>query len=528
MVGGFQPRSLIWLIQMSRILTFPWHGPIQRDVVVLPNGGKYPYPQPRNEPLAQYGPGDTHLILVPNVPPLTDEEKASAPDGGEFWSGQAIISGDSLYGKSLGGWIYQAFDGSRWRIEFVTRAIGVNSSKLQLKASRFGDFGVLAESYIMTFNVPVGRASAETRQKVFADLGSPTDVTMRLHAVSNTGTNAIIAWMAFNRTDTDSLARDTDGRPKAYLFYQVSLSGSGADLAGEGKIVFDIDDIVSVSSSSSGGARVSMGTVGLDEVTSRKPVYDEQGIQIGETLTREYPASVASTPGNDWPGGSGNSLRYEWLLQVSFDGEDITPWYLKVRNDSSVSGANFSIVTTKPWTFYLDFIDQLEYTVENGEAYSNGAVSSTGTFTVSIECGGKKWSHTSQFSSSVVTNHFVETRTSSLDGISGVDSGSAGGAVYISSGDGDFTGARSGRLPTAAVGFARPKIWSFILYSNNLIGITYQFSDEPAYIQGAFTVDGYIDLEAPIKVPADYRHFGSYNPVTKKLIVGSLEPVNWA
>ncbi|MGA3683833.1 hypothetical protein, partial [Pseudomonas graminis] len=103
---------------------------------------------------------DTHLIAVPNVAPITEDEQALAPAGGSFWAGRALITGNQLYNQQLAGWIYQALDGSRWSVTLLQRTMGEASTTLQFSISRFGDFGAAREVRRRTVAVPLGRLPA--------------------------------------------------------------------------------------------------------------------------------------------------------------------------------------------------------------------------------------------------------------------------------------------------------------------------------------------------------------------------------
>jgi hypothetical protein len=104
------------------------------------------------------------------------------------------------------------------------------------------------------------------------------------------------------------------------------------------------------------------------------------------------------------------------------------------------------------------------------------------------------------------------------------------GGYYLQTAGADFYGDRFDRTPKADVSISASafKIWVFIIYSNNLIGVAVQDSDDQRQLQGVFTPDGYIALDSPVPLPENNNHYGSYNPVTKKFVVASVDPVNWA
>ncbi|MCO7557376.1 hypothetical protein, partial [Metapseudomonas otitidis] len=124
-----------------RVLFWPWHGLLYENRLILPNGQSRAHPMPDQSDFAVSNPGDTHLIRVAGVPPITPEEAAQAPDGGEYWAGTALLSGTDLYGQRLNGWIYQAPSGSNWWLRLENLSVGASSTTGRFRIRRFGVAG---------------------------------------------------------------------------------------------------------------------------------------------------------------------------------------------------------------------------------------------------------------------------------------------------------------------------------------------------------------------------------------------------
>lgn len=132
--GVFTDRINIW--------GWPWHGLIRpaanpsQGEIVLPNG------QTREHPLT----GSTNYrIYVPGTPAVlrTPEQLAADEAAGREWWNEAILSGTSLYGKDLGGWLYCSPDGSRWVIDLAGS-----------QARRMGEVNKPAETKAMSVTWP--------------------------------------------------------------------------------------------------------------------------------------------------------------------------------------------------------------------------------------------------------------------------------------------------------------------------------------------------------------------------------------
>lgn len=132
----------------GRVLVWPWHGKLQGGQIQLSDGSSRPHVQPPNSEVALglAGPGDTHHILVSGVDPISPVETAQAPPGGEWWAGQALLSGSMLYGQPLDGWIYQGPDDSRWWVKIQNVAVGTSSTSGTFRVRRFGVVGAPRKS----------------------------------------------------------------------------------------------------------------------------------------------------------------------------------------------------------------------------------------------------------------------------------------------------------------------------------------------------------------------------------------------
>lgn len=133
--GVFTDRINVW--------GWPWHGLIRpaanpsQGEIVLPNG------QTREHPLT----GSTNYrIYVPGTPEVvrSPEQLAADQAAGRQWWNEAILSGTSLYGKGLGGWLYCSPDGSRWIIDLAGG-----------QARRMGEVGKPPQTKAMAVSWPV-------------------------------------------------------------------------------------------------------------------------------------------------------------------------------------------------------------------------------------------------------------------------------------------------------------------------------------------------------------------------------------
>ena len=509
---------------MARTLTWPWHGLIKGSVVQLPNGMTKPYDQPINSQRSAFGPGDTHLIVVPGVTPITNEEFALTPPGGRYWAGKALLSGNTLYNRQLDGWIYQALDGSRWRVNLAQRTIGDSSSSIRFSITRFGEFHVAAETRIRNVTVPVGLLPIEKRALFFADLGSRTDAVIKLHSVSPSGRNAVIAWCVFNTAPSSSIVTDT--RPRAYTFAQVSLTGSGDSIGAQVTVLYNADDVMEITETTSGGLSNTLGPLQADVETGREPLFDEQGTQIGDTITYRYSGSVAVVTGSGWRGPESAATTKKWLVMLPFEGENPSPRYLSFTDSWALGRASFSVSTARSRiarVYYSGHTDEAQDAIPS----LSGGASASGNCTLKWEGPGQNWSASVSYGASSSINGGTLTLGINLDGYHASESFPNSGFISGQQVGGEFGGDPFGRVPIFGSGMGLfSKAWKFSLYSNNLIGISLQINDEPALFEGVFTPDGFQPYSAAF--PGDVRHFGSFNPESEQFVVGSPVPINWA
>lgn len=509
---------------MQRMLVWPWHGQVKNGLIRLPNGLTKAYNQPTGGQRTLSGAGDTHLIAVPSVEPITEEEQALAPAGGSFWAGRALITGSQLYNQPLAGWIYQALDGSRWSVTLLQRTIGEASTTLQFSISRFGDFGVAPDVRRRTVTVPLGRLPAEDRAKFFADLGSESAVAVQLHSVSTTGKNAVLAWSAFNTasgTDTD-----TDFRMKPYSFAKVALTGSGVTLAVAVTVLYGSDAVMNVKQEVLGGSQNQFAVMGAGSETDREPIFDQQGTQIGDKVTYNFPSSLGVQEGPGWQGPTSSSTVIKWLVMLPFDGEEPSPCYLDFTDAWALGAASFSVTTTEP-LITNEFNNGTVDIVQSGSYSLSGGCVAAGNATIKWDGPGEGWNRGVSYGSSSSVNGSVLTLGASVDDLHAADTYPNGSFQAPPSAAGFLDGSGMGRVPEfgAAVG-GLAKLWYFSIYSNNLIAVSHQFNQDPAVFDGVLTPGGYLPTSGSYPVD-DVRHYGSFNPATQEFVVGSTSPVNW-
>lgn len=509
---------------MKRLLVAPWHGLVTGGQIHLPNGETRPISQPTNHSLMTFGPGDTHQIQVPGVPPLTPEEVAATPAGGQYWAGKALITASSLYGAPV-NWIYQAPDGSKWAAVFTRINITASATEISLSLSRFGEFGRPPEYHEKSFVVPVGRISREERQKIFADLGALSSCTVRVHAVSSSGQNVILAWCAFNDVGSTG-EKDVDTRPRPFTFVKVSMSGAGEMIALEVQVLYRLDDILTETEIQVGGGYSRTEFLNLREV-SRTPISDGAGNVYAHRVTYEYESTVPMVPVNGAGPGSyrdalNSSREQKWLVMVGFDGEQPVPGYLTLSANVSLTPMRFSASTEKP-LIMIRYLDGSSNTEQEGKAVVSGGGSSRSNAVVNWAGPGESWAAYFSASSSA---SFDGTSTHLAIEYDGEVSGGAGPGMVDQPEPvlARLEGHRANRMPVIAN-------WRFCLYSNNLMGIaklkTRANERNDAEFLGGLTPVGFVQYAAPF-AELDQRHYGSFNPITQQVVIGSSATVNWA
>lgn len=509
---------------MKRLLVAPWHGLVTGGAIHLANGETRPITQPINHSMMTFGPGDTHQIQVPGIPPITAEELAATPPGGQYWAGRALVTASSLYGAPV-NWIYQAAGGSKWAAVLTAINITGDSTEISLSLSRFGEFGRAPEIYFKSFVVAVGRITREERQKIFADLGSLSACTVRVHAVSSSGRNVILAWCAFN--DTGGLGEQgIDTRPRPFTFVKLSMSGVGEKIALVPQVLYGLDEILTETELQVGGGYRRTDFLKMKEV-SRTPLQDGNGNVYADRVTYEYESEVPMVPVTGAGPGSyrdalSSTREQKWLVMVGFDGEQPVPGYLTLSANTSLTPMRFTASTEKP-LIMIRYRDGSSSTEQDGKAVVSGGGSSQSNAVVRWTGLGEPWAA-----------YFFASSSASFDGtsthVANAYDGEVSGGVTAGMFDqpepvlARLEGHRANRMPIIAN-------WRFCLYSNNLMGVaklkTQANANDDAEFLGALTLQGFLPYATRF-TELDQRHYGSFNPITQQLVIGSTATVNWA
>lgn len=229
----------------------PFHGLVRGGVLVLPNGVQMTYRQPVG--------GNTYVFKKPGIAVITRSPADQITDtaAGYQWRNYALISGGNsqLYGHDLGvlAWIYLAADGSRWQVRLMQTyaTFSLTSWDFYFAVSRFGDFGIPAESYtIHTTLTDLGQPSAQNLfLRMNANIGGTNYIianqitagTFWLSDVSPDGSEAIIGMdgdIDPNLTSVGALPAwmGEQGMPLGFLKF--NFSGSGPSIAVSGSILY--------------------------------------------------------------------------------------------------------------------------------------------------------------------------------------------------------------------------------------------------------------------------------------------------
>ncbi|NWD49012.1 hypothetical protein [Pseudomonas gingeri] len=504
---------------MARVLTWPWHGRVTGGLLPIVFKGLQVQIGMTRDAAAATGPGDNHRIVVPGIEPISEEEQARAPEGGSYWAGRALISSGYLYNREV-GWIYQAGDGSRWAVTFIERNIGASSSTVVLQFSRFGEVGRAPERYERTLTVAVGRPSQVDRAKLFADLGAPSDATIRLHSVSDSGRTAILAWTVFN----GGSERTTDIRHRAFTFVKVTLRGAGLSISAVHEVLYPFSEVVS-EVLAPGLQYVQVGGNTGNLVEKSRTALEEGG---GDRVVYEYEKTVEFVESNG-PGPFSMASpivfvqRQNWLVAVFFDGEDPVPGYIRV---ASMGGSFWSVEleTVRP-EIVIQFYDGSTTIEQLGQSMYRGGGGFSGSCTITWDGPGAPWSRAFNYvTSSVIQSRNVTTEYT-FNGQSGTVSGAwpnVGEPIIPM-----LMGDRGGRLPNIEAGYGDYSLNIFLVpYSNNLIGIAERKNIEPGKFSGALTPAGFVAAGGDLSLD-NYEHYGSYQPFTGEVVVGASLPVNF-
>lgn len=511
---------------MNRLLVAPWHGLISNSLIHLANGQTKPVRQPPNNPWGVSGPGDTHKIHVPGIAALTPEEIAATPLGGHYRVGEALISGDQLYGVTGLSWIYQDEAGSKWAIQLNNANVLPEFSTVRLDFSRFGEFGKASEVYTRGFIIPKGQPNGTDLNRIFVPQGFNTGA-VRLHAVSESGRTAILALSAFNAPGTEANEAKTDTRRRNYCYIKFSLSGTGPMVTADMAILYASDAIYTdellefVGGSYQDPDALSV----VPEEIDRVPLFNEAGEHYADRVSYERSGSVPMYPGGTGPYPLRSSWsqrnRLKWLVRVVFDGETPVPCYLTVIQQHQSQEMTFSVHSTQPRIADEWLTGGTVVTVQDEIYYITGSGSDSGSSVISWEGPGGPWSRSVSFSSFA---SFDGVGTDWVDTFDGVVSTyrEPNGLLDIHY---QWVPLETSRLPNF-VGMPVLHNWGFIFYSNNLLAIIRQNDDNTARFDSVITSAETVAHDAAC--PQDQRHFGTYNPITAEFRVGSTVPVNWA
>lgn len=196
----------------------PWHGLINNDVLIAPNGRELSWP---GFGIVPYHRGTTHLIQVPGVPEPVRSEAEQTDDTarGYQWRNWAMLTGAAphLHGQWLGAWVYSAPDGSRWAVlldGLEQVPLGGAAWAGTVTVRRFGLFDGTHDERDFAY-------SLDPQQPAVAWVTVP--LTPELHAVTPDGSQAILMAVSTNRPVHEQAT--------PLGFYRVELSGGVDDLA---------------------------------------------------------------------------------------------------------------------------------------------------------------------------------------------------------------------------------------------------------------------------------------------------------
>lgn len=506
---------------MERTLVWPWHGMITAETLTLPNGTTRPTPFLPVEPSSFSGPGDNHKIVVAGTPPITEAEAARAPPGGQYWSGKALITAGRLYEKDV-SWIYQALDGTRWAVTMPIRNIQPTTSTLRITLKRFGEFTLPAEVINLTQQFPVGFLSADERRLYFADFGNNQTHVIRLHSVSDTGRTAIISWCISNS------ANGIDPHARPYTYLKVSMTGSGKDIAATYEILYDKTQVrkddPGVVIDEEYGFAVDPSRNWIE--TNREP-FGDGGPNSGTRYFYNYePTTTLKVMKGDnlFPGPVSVNRRQRWIPFISFDGEIPVPCTFSCVYQAERPMPVVNVVTDEQ-VIQLIYEDGRSDFENDGKYHFEGRTAAEGALTITIAHGDYRWNRAYPFSSQSILNDLVYT-TAYFDGqqLPDIGTGRSGFGLIAF---GELWADVGQYRPSVGVSMALAgDVTYFYLYSNNCLALATVTEYPKHKFYGAITPDGFID---PVgEHPSDfYSHYGSYNPITGQLMLGSSKPVNW-
>lgn len=523
----------------GRVLVWPWHGRLQNGQIRLANGSFRAHPQPQNSEatLNLFGPGDTHHIKVGGIEPITSAEAALAPPGGQWWAGEALLSGTMLYGKSLDGWIYQGPGYSRWWVKIQGVSVGTSATTGTFRVRRFGVFGGEPDTRNFNFTLSAGRCPPAEAARIGADLGGMNVGYLRLHAVSETGRTAVLALVTRNTGPSN------DRRPRSYRFFLASVSGDGESLAISLSELYGIDDIAPQPAPQPDRGFVRL-KPSVAEETGREPYLQNGEIvayDVTYTLDSDSGFEVTTTPtAFTVPGTYTDERRV--MLQVRLSGETPVPVYATARYTCTVPWPTLQWVTSRERK-RREWLTGGVGTLEEAMISLTGSVS----VTAQVEFSVGDWVDqvVVSCSSSVDTGEYMfgsGMPTEAVDN-SYVATGLAGdmslvvpnlplqylGPVLF----GSFAWGSDTRQPgfntSIGVPGQLPAVRNYLLrldlLSNNLLAVSGRIDTGPQSYINAIAAGSAVPYSGAYPA-GGLSAFGSYNPVTGDVEIAST-PVNW-
>jgi hypothetical protein len=260
----------------------------------------------------------------------------------------------------------------------------------------------------------------------------------------------------------------------------------------------------------------------------REPILDENGAEVGHTVTYEYSTEVTlkSQPNAglySFPGPVEFTRLQSWIVAVGFVGEEPVPCTLKCSLSASRSMVSLNLVTDTDQIqreFNTGHID----IVQPGAGHIAGGGSSGGSLNVSWESAGTTWAKSITFSTVSQVENDTVTNLQIFDGEENTYPNQGYGSVGFL-GDGSlWTDEANKVLVSSGLGISIRQ-WKFDFYSNNLLGLSYRKNTEAYQFIGGLTIDGLVAQAGAY--PSAVRNYGSYHPFSQQLVIGSSTPVNW-
>lgn len=403
----------------------PWHGKVQGGHIALSNGDVLQYPQPAGlivtpSAIATDRYGSTHRVRVPGIAPISrsPEEEAADADSGREWRNEAILAGANLqlHGRPLGGWIYIDPDGARWLVTcaalnentLYSFATGFSAT---LTLSRFGELGGQAETHSYAISSDWGIDGAD----------APASGRALLDAINASGSAAIV--MVHER-------RLSAAQPQLrwpHSFLEITLSGPGASVVASCSVARSRTQVARCE------RNLDLGPEYLAGYYTGPPAYTPQW--------RVQLRSAPTPPGEQPFEQAGGRICRVFSGSVSLDISRILAiWYDSAGNQQDV-------VCATHWEGDLDF-----------PAPATGGRSNTGS---------ANWTAAIQVSGDVLCELSGAWEASSVETLTGVNTGTFSMDSVINVGDVDYTNHSSGSVDSF--------YWVRLLWDD-----AYEYSEESA------------------------------------------------